>query len=132
MTRINTTPRQYDMATLLLRLVFGGFMLYSHGWPKLQKMFSEAPVEFPDPLGIGATISFGLTVFAEFFCAALILIGLKTRLATIPLIITMLVAAFVIHWPDPFGRKEMALIYFCGYLVICLLGPGKYAVDERL
>jgi putative oxidoreductase len=131
-TRINLTPRQHDIATLLLRLVFGGFMLYSHGWPKLQRLFGDDPIKFADPFGIGATASLSLTVFAEFLCAALILVGLKTRLATVPLIITMLVAAFVIHASDPFGDKEMALIYLVGYIVIFLLGPGRYSVDERL
>ena len=132
MTRVNITPRQYDIATLILRLVFGGFMLYSHGWPKLLRLFGDDPIKFADPFGLGMTVSIVLTIFAEFLCAALILIGLKTRLATIPLMITMLVAALVIHASDPFGDKEMALIYLAGYVVIFLVGPGRYSVDERL
>ena len=131
MTRVDITPRQYDLASLLLRLVFGGFMLYSHGWPKLQRLFGDEPIKFADPFGIGPTATLSLTVFAEFLCAALILIGFKTRLATIPLMITMLVAAIVIHASDPFGDKEMSLIYLAGYIVIFLVGPGRYSVDER-
>ncbi len=132
MTRINITPNQYDIATLLLRIAFGGFMMYSHGWPKLQKMLGEGPIQFADPFGLGAAPSLYLTVFAEFLCAALILIGLKTRLATVPLIITMAVAAFIIHGSDPFGKKEMALLYLLGYVVIALLGSGRYSLDDRL
>ena len=101
---------QYNIAKLILRLGFGGFML-SHGIPKLMKLFAGGVIQFPDPLHVGATTSLILTVFAEVVCAALIVIGYKTKWAAIPLVITMLVAAFVIHGSDPFGKKEFALLY---------------------
>jgi len=122
----------FDMAMLLLRLTFGGLMLLNHGWGKMIKLFAEGPVKFADPIGIGMGPSLALTVFAEALCAFLIVIGLGTRLATIPLIITMLVAVFVIHWADPFGDKEMALLYLVPYLAILLLGPGKLSLDSLI
>ena len=122
-----------DLGKFILRIVFGGFMVFSHGWGKLIKLFTSTDeITFPDPIGLGTSTSFGLTVFAEFFCASLILVGLFTRYATIPLIITMLVAAFIILGADPFGKKEMALIYLLGYVSIYLLGPGKYSVDAQI
>lgn len=118
-----------DWAALLLRIVGGGFML-THGIPKLMKVFS-GDLSFGNPIGIGEEASLILTVFAEFICAALVLIGFKTRLATIPLIITMLVAALIVHGSDPFGDKEMALIYLIIYAAIYALGPGKYSIDKE-
>ena len=94
------------------------------------KLFTQDPIKFADPIGIGMGSSLALTVFAEVLCAFLIMIGLGTRLATIPLIITMLVAVFVIHWADPFGDKEMALLYLIPYLAILFLGPGKISLDS--
>lgn len=123
---------QADIAKLLLRIVFGGFMLFSHGWGKMMKLFGEEAIKFADPIGLGMGTSLGLTVFAEVLCAAFILVGMFTRWATVPLIITMLVAAFVIHGGDPFGKKEMALIYLFGYISIWLLGPGKYSLDAQI
>lgn len=118
-----------DLGKLLLRVVMSGFML-THGYPKLLKLLSTEGIKFADPLGIGDLPSLLLTVFAEFVCAILILIGFKTRWAVIPLIITMIVAAFVVHGADPIGKKELALLYAAGFATIGLIGPGKYSIDR--
>lgn len=123
----NTT--NYNLGTFLLRIGFGGMML-THGVPKLLKMLS-GDFSFGDPIGIGATASVILAVICEVLFPILVIIGFKTRLATIPVIITMAVAAFVVHSADPFGRKEMALLYLIGFTAIALLGAGKYSVDKK-
>ncbi|MGB0176565.1 MAG: DoxX family protein [Owenweeksia sp.] len=120
-----------DFGKLLLRITFGGIML-THGWPKAQTLINDwGSIKFADPIGIGETASLILTVFAELICALLVTIGYKTRLATIPLIITMVIASLIIHGNDPFGRKEMSLLYLGGYLAIALLGPGKWSADKK-
>ncbi|MBS9464114.1 DoxX family protein [Flagellimonas sp. 389] len=113
----------------LLRVVPSAFML-THGLPKFQNLIS-GNTEFPDPIGIGQTPSLFLTVIGEFLCPILIIIGFKTRWATIPAAITMLVAALVVHGADPFGKKELALLYATIFIVIFLLGPGKYSIDKK-
>ena len=121
-----------DLALLILRLTFGGLMLINHGWGKMQKILAGGEIEFADPFGIGAATSLYLTVFAEVICAALIIIGFFTRWATLPLIFTMLVAIFVIHWSDPFGDKEMAILYLMPYIALYLMGAGRYSVDGQM
>ena len=119
-----------DIGKLILRLGMGGFML-THGWPKMMKLFAGGPIEFGDPIGLGPTFSLILTVFAEVICSVLLIVGFKTKWAAIPLAFTMFVAAFVVHLEDPFGRKEKALLFLVGYVVIALLGAGKYSLDNR-
>ena len=119
-----------DISLLLIRLAAGGFML-SHGFGKLQKLVN-GNFEFGDPIGVGPEISLGLTVFAEILCAFLILVGLFSRLAAIPLIITMLVAVFMVHADYDFGKKELGLFYLINYLVIFLSGAGKYSLDKLI
>ena len=119
-----------DWASLILRLTLGLLML-SHGIPKLMKMMS-GNMEFGDPIGIGVPASLTLTVFSEVVCSVLIIIGLWTRLALIPLIVTMLVATFIVHINDDLGTKELALLYLFGYCSLFLLGSGKYAFDAVL
>lgn len=114
---------------LVLRIAIAGFML-SHGLPKLSTLLA-GDWSFGDPLGIGSSPSLVLTVFAEVVCSLLILIGLLTRLATLPLLFTMLVAAFVVHAPDPFGKKELALLYALVYATLFFAGPGRYSIDGR-
>ncbi|MEM6278106.1 MAG: DoxX family protein [Verrucomicrobiota bacterium] len=116
---------------LILRLFTGGCMLLAHGWGKLAK-FGELSGKFPDPIGIGSAPSLALAVFAEVFCAIAIMIGLFTRAAAIPLLITMLVAAFVVHGADPFQKKEFALLYAAPFLMLILTGAGAYSVDAKL
>lgn len=120
-----------DIGKLILRLGMGGFMI-THGWPKLMKLFAAGPIEFGDPIGLGPTLSLILTVFAEFVCSILLIVGFKTKWAAIPLAFTMLVAAFVVHGDDPFSRQEKALMYAVAYIVIALIGAGKYSLDGKL
>jgi putative oxidoreductase len=116
-----------SIGILILRIVFGGAML-THGLPKLLE-FNEKSQVFPDPLGVGSVVSLLLTVFAEFFCAVLVILGLGTRFAALTLAITMAVAAFVIHGEDPFGKKELALLYFGAYVALIVMGGGRIALD---
>ena len=121
-----------DFAALFLRISFGFNMLLHHGWGKFMRFFEDGPVKFGDPLGIGKELSLGLVTFAELFCAGLLILGLFTRLATIPLIIAMAVAAFVVHINDPLQKMELALLYLFAYGAILLMGPGKYSLDRLI
>lgn len=116
-----------DIGLLILRLGIGGMML-THGIPKLMN-FAEMSTKFADPFGLGPEISLGLVVFAEVFCAILLMVGFKTRWVAIPLLITMLVAAFMIHGADPFGKKEKALLYAVALVPLLLSGGGRLAID---
>lgn len=116
-----------DFSLLLIRIIAGGFML-THGYPKMIKLL-DGNFQFADPLGIGVELSLILAVFAEIICALFILLGILPRLASIPLIVTMLVAAFIAHAGDPFKSKESSLMYLLLYVVILLLGAGKYAIQ---
>ncbi|MEC5166217.1 putative oxidoreductase [Flavobacterium sp. PL11] len=123
---INST----DLTALILRLSFGLLML-THGFPKMLKLIN-GNLEFADPLGIGIVASLTLTVFSEVVCSILIILGLWTRFALIPLIITMLVAVFIVHANDDLGTKEMGLLYLFAYLSLFFLGSGKYSLDRLL
>jgi putative oxidoreductase len=102
-----------------------------HGFSKLTK-FASVVKDFPDPLHLGTTISLSLVIFAEFFCAVLLVAGLMTRLVVIPLVITMGVAVFMVHNSDFLGEAEQATLYLSGYLVLLIAGPGKVSMDRML
>ena len=118
------------IALLLLRVLSGGLML-THGYSKLLKL-AELKTKFPDPFGVGHEVSLYLTLFAELLCAALLVFGLFTRLALLPLLIVMGVAFFHIHAADPLGDKELALFYLVAYAALLLTGPGKFSADKIL
>lgn len=103
----------------------------THGWAKLQRLV-EGNVAFGDPIGIGPVPSLILATAAEFFCALLVVLGVKTRWSAIPVAITMAVAAFVAHAGDPFANRELALVYLMGFLALAWTGGGSLSVDGLL
>lgn len=134
---VRLQPALNDLALLLARVVFGGFMLVGHGWGKLQLVGTDAGSKFPDPLGIGATASLVGALAGEVLCAALIVVGLFTRIGALGMAFTMGVAALVVHAGDPLfmgagASKEPALLYMAGAVVIALAGPGRLSIDQLI
>lgn len=119
-----------NWASLILRLTLGSLML-THGTPKLMKLIS-GDIQFPNPVGLGDSASLTLTVFAEFLCSIFIILGLGTRLALIPLIMTMVIVIGIIHSNDPFSEKEHALMFLMPYVTLFLMGSGKYSLDALI
>lgn len=124
------SPKQIDVGLLLLRIAFGCFMLV-HGIQKLSGFSSLAEV-FPDPIGMGSQLSLIMAIGAEVGCSLLLILGLGTRLAVLPLAFTMVIAFFVVHGADPWKVKELAAIYLAGYAIIFVTGPGKFSLDHQL
>jgi putative oxidoreductase len=120
-----------DFGLLAIRLLSGGMML-THGLPKFDRLFGEGPVKFADPFGLGPEISLGLVLFAEVGCSLLVMAGFKTRWATLPLLFTMLMAAFYAHGSDPFSDKELSLLFFTLFLSVLISGGGRLSADGLL
>jgi putative oxidoreductase len=120
----------FNLGMLILRLGMAGLMI-PHGYDKLVN-FAAYRKDFINFLGAGNTVSLSLTVFAEFFCSCLVLVGLFTRFAAIPPIIAMSVAVIKAHKGQVFGQGEHAAMYVVGFLVILILGPGKISADGAM
>jgi len=121
----------FSFAILVLRLGLGIIMLVAHGYDKVQN-FSKYSTGFSDPFHVSSRVSLSLDIFAEFFCSCLIILGLFTRLACIPLIIAMSVALFNAHHGDAFGNGERAALYLAGYIALLFVGPGKVSIDKLI
>lgn len=119
-----------DEGLLFLRVAFG-LMMMVHGWGKLAN-FGQMAGSFPDPFGVGSGLSLSLAIFAELVCSILLLVGLGTRFALIPLMVTMLVAIFYAHGADPWAKKELAVAYLTVYGTLMLAGPGRFSLDRVL
>ena len=119
-----------DVGLLILRVSFG-LLMAGHGLGKVQDLFA-GKTGFPDPLGIGSVPSLVLAAFGEFVCALAVAVGFKTRWAAIPVVITMLVAAFIFHAGDGWAKQEFPLLYACGFLALVFTGGGKHSLDHVL
>lgn len=139
---------------LILRLGFGGLMAI-HGWGKVQMLLDEQGDTFPDLLGgllgmeLGGQLNLALAAGAEFVCAILVMAGLLTRLAALPVAATMAMAAFVAHENDPWtmgeaflvwaadntkfpASKEPALLFLIPFLALVFTGAGRFSIDALI
>lgn len=129
MTR-STSQQSTSFGLLILRTGVAGMMLLGHGLPKVMD-FSAKSAAFPDPLGLGSTISLSLAILAEVVCSIFLILGLFTRLAAVPFFLTMLTAAFLVHAADPWAKKEFALLYAIPALTLIFTGAGDFSLDGR-
>ncbi|HWJ89605.1 MAG TPA: DoxX family protein [Flavisolibacter sp.] len=125
----SVSDNAFSFAVLVLRVGAGSLLMIQHGLDKLMHFAQKAP-KFADPFHIGSTTSLAMMVFAEFFCAAFLVLGLFTRLACIPLIIGMGVALFLVHKGQFFGAGESAGLYLVCFIALLFMGPGKVSLDR--
>ena len=84
---------------LLLRLILAPVMIQA-GWIKYVHFDSQV-AWFGSSLGMPfPEVMVFLAMSAELVGGAMLLAGLLTRLVAIPLMVTMLVAAFAVHWDN--------------------------------
>jgi putative oxidoreductase len=126
--------RLRGVALLLGRLAVG-LVFLSTGWGKVHNV--EKVTEFFTSLHIPAPgFNAVLVGWSELLCGAALVIGLLTRLATIPLIATMLVAILTAKRGDIHGFFDFIAFEETTYLfllvMIAILGPGSISVDHLL
>ena len=123
-------PAHYGL--FALRLVVGSCMIYNHGYGKILKFASFKEIIFLNLFNLGPSTSLFLAVCTEILCSILIIIGLYTRMALIPLFTTMLAAIFLVHSNDSLRQQEKAILYGVSYIALFLTGPGKLSIDAYL
>lgn len=129
-TKYNETA--WNFGLLIARLSFGGLMLHFG----LNKLSNFATYKGMNVI-FGSPVDLILVIFAELFCAAFVVLGLFTRFALIPLIITMGVAFFkahdmVVYSNDCNKSGIVALMFMLAFLALLFTGPGKYSADRAI
>lgn len=115
-----------SLLILVLRIVFG-VLFFIHGLDKMLN-FNTLVNDYPSVLGFGSYMTLMVSIFCEFCCSLFLMAGLLQRLLTVPMIVAMGVAFFDIH-DAMMPEGELALIYFIVFIVLFLVGPGRYSVD---
>lgn len=124
------TEQKADGAVLALRIIFG-LLLLTHGATKIVN-FTALATQFPDPLGVGQSLSLSLAIFAEVLCSLAFIIGLLTRPACLVMAFNMLVALGAVHHFDILGVGELAFLYLVPFVIVLFTGAGKYSVDHLI
>ena len=129
-------PRRVDGIALSVLRIVVGIVFVVHGFGKLMTGFgtvSESFAEMGIPLPLVSAI---MVALAEVVGGLALAAGFYTRLATVPLIVTMLVAMIMVHLRNGFfiynSGYEYTLVLLVVLVVIAVTGPGAIAVDNLL
>ena len=119
---------------LLVRLFVGYFFLES-GWGKIHNLdtFAERFAEWGIP---APTFNAALSGWTEFLGGLLIVLGLFTRLVSVPLFINMLVATLAVKLKKVGGLDDFVELdeplYALSFLWLFFSGPGWVSLDHLL
>lgn len=129
------SPKIYDFietsGLFIVRLILA-VVFVPAGWGKLQNL--EQPISFFDSLGIPLPFIMAPMVgFLELACGVMLLFGVFTRLAALPLIPIMAVAILTAKMDEIIKLKDLTdtteFLYLAMALMLVAFGPGKLSFD---
>lgn len=112
-----------------------GLVFFQSGWGKIHNL--EMVTNYFTELGIpNPAFQARLASSAEFVCGGLLLLGLATRFAVVPLIITMCVAIRTALWEQVDGLGSLVGLSEFAYIALLVWlgtdGPGPLSLDHLL
>lgn len=129
--RSNLGTQLNNVALLVFRIAISVELIYAHGLKKIGIGTATAEV-VPNPLGFSETFNQAFATTANLVMPLFIILGLMTRLATLPILAVTLTGYFVLHFNDPILVKDVPLVYSLCFMLICFTGAGKYSVDHYI
>ncbi len=131
---IETLDKIGWLAPLLGRLSVG-LLFMSTGWGKVHSL--DKVTHFFESLHIPAPAFNAVIVgYSELVCGTLLVLGLATRLATLPLIVSMVIAILTAKLSEIHGLFDLVgseeFTYLCVLAMIAIIGPGAVAMDHPL
>jgi putative oxidoreductase len=124
-----------DWLALLSGRLAVGLLFVSTGWGKVHSI--PKVMSFFEQLGIPAPgFHAVLVAWTELLCGSALVLGLCTRLAAVPLAITMVVAIVTAKLPDIHGIFDLVgadeFTYLVVLVMLVILGPGRAAIDHMI
>ncbi len=129
------SKRQVDLGLTVLRIVVG-IIFVAHGGQKLFVFGLDGVAAGFGQMGVPMAGLLGpLVAFVEFFGGFALIAGLLTRLASLGLASTMLVATLVVHLKNGFfnpGGIEFTLSLMASTSLLALTGAGRWSIDALI
>jgi putative oxidoreductase len=119
-----------DFGLLYLRVTASLLVLAVHGLPKAMHYASQAAA-IEDPFHLGRTVSITFAIFAEVICPPLMILGIATRLAALPILIVTVVALVFVHRDWSLAEGQFAWMLLILFGTIAIAGPGQIRVGGR-
>ncbi|WP_394558886.1 DoxX family protein [Aquipseudomonas alcaligenes] len=126
-----TLPANPAWGLLLLRVGAALMLLLVHGLPKALDWSGELQ-RIEDPLGLGATLTLSLALFAEVLCPLLLILGIYARLACLPVLAVLLVSLLLVHPEWSLEQGQFAWLLLVLYAGLAVSGPGPLVATRLL
>lgn len=120
-----------NRAIFLFRLLISGELIIVHGLKKIGIGIAQAEV-VPNPLGLPDMLNQIFATGANLVCPLFIILGLFTRLATIPIVAVTLTGYFVVHGNDSLLERDIPFMFSVAFLFIMAIGAGRYSLDHQI
>jgi len=129
--RSNLGTKLNNIVLLFFRIAISFELIYAHGLKKIGIGTALAEV-VPNPLGMPEALNQAFATAANLIMPIFIILGLMTRIATLPILAVTLTGYFVLHFNDPILVKDVPLVYSLCFLLIFFTGAGKYSLDHYI
>jgi putative oxidoreductase len=125
----NLGKKGNDAALLFFRVAIASELIIAHGLKKIGIGVVIAEI-VPNPLGLPEAINQAFATSANIIMPLFIVLGLFTRIATLPILAVTVTGYFVVHFNDPLLIKDIPFMYSVSFLLIAITGAGKYSLDH--
>lgn len=130
-TNVYPASGTFNMTLFMFRVLLSVEMIYAHGLKKIGVGVAEAE-HVPNPLHLPEAFNNLFADAANLFFPVLVMLGLLTRVSVVPILAVTLTGYFVVHFHDAPLLKDTPYMYSLSYLLILVLGPGKYSLDALI
>lgn len=127
--RSDLGSKSNNITLLFFRVAISCELMFAHGLKKIGIGAALAEV-VPNPLGLPEALNQGFATAANLVMPIFIILGLMTRIATLPILAVTLTGYFILHFNDPVLVKDVPFIYSLCFLLICFTGAGRYSLDH--
>ena len=131
LTNVRPSSAGFHISLFVFRILVSAELMMAHGLKKIGIGVVQAE-QIPNPLCFPETLNRLFAVSANLFFPVMVIVGLFTRIAVLPILAVTLIGYFVVHWNDSLLEKDMPFMYSAVYLLLFVIGPGKYSADHYI
>ncbi len=118
-----------NAAMLVYRVLLSIELFLVHGMKKFRVVNGIKNHE-PNPLHLPESLNGLVATFADTVVPCLLMLGIGTRIFILPTLGVTAIGYFVVHRKDPIEVRDVPYMYTISLLLLLVLGPGAYSVDN--
>lgn len=120
-----------NIALLIYRVLLALELFRVHGLKKF-RIENGQKEHVPNPLHLPEKLNAFVATLSDTVVPFLVMLGLGTRLAIVPVIGVTAIGYFIVHRKDSLEVRDVPYMYTLSFLFLLVIGAGTYSVDNYL